>query len=87
MTDNLATAAVQIATQGAMKYLEIHNMTANPDALTYCLKSMCKIRLPQALAEAREAQECGMDQIATATFAATMRLAGIEAAKECCMTK
>ncbi len=55
---------------------------AHPMALRSCLTSMVVIRLPQALQEAKETLDVHMDQVAEQTFAASMVLAGIEAAKE-----
>jgi len=81
-TDNLVTAACNLAMRGAGEYLRAHNLTADPTSLSACLRSWVKIKLPEALRDAREAIECNMHQAAEATFAATMVQAGIEAAKE-----
>lgn len=81
-TNDLGTVAAQIAMKSAVQYLTVHKLKADPAALAECLKSWCKIQLPAALHDAREAMNCGMSQIAEATFAATMSIAGIEAAKE-----
>lgn len=40
------------------------------------------LRLPEALADAKEAFACHMDKIGCQTFLATFVLAGVEAAKE-----
>ena len=88
-TDNtqqqLAGAAFSIAQQGLQKYFEAHRelRPVSLDACLECLRSWTKIRLPQAMAEFKAAHEIGMTQVGVATFAATMGLAGIEAAKEC----
>lgn len=80
--DALADAAVMMAARGARQYLDTHKLTADPAALTACLKSWVKIKFPEALKDAKDAISAGMHQMAEATFAATMKLAGIEAAKE-----
>ena len=80
--DALADAAVMMASRGARQYLDVHKLKADPAALTACLKSWVKIKFPEALNDAKAAISAGMHQIAEQTFAATMRLAGIEAAKE-----
>lgn len=79
---NLAEIATQTAMQAAVEYLRVHNLKANDAALVSCLKAWCKIKLPEALRDAKEAFDCGMHQVGQATFLATMKLAGIEAAKE-----
>ena len=81
----LIEVATRAASLAAAEYLRTHNQKAEPSALAVCLTSWCKIKLPEALADAREALACHMDKIAEMTFAATMAQAGIEAAKECGM--
>jgi hypothetical protein len=81
MTD-LANAAVTIATKAAGQYLKTHDLVADPATLDACLRSWCKIKIGEAIADAKAAIECNMPQVAESTFAATMSLAGIEAAKE-----
>lgn len=87
MTNNevfgIAQAACAIAERGAVEYLNAHKLTADPTALAECLKSWTKIKFTEAMRDAKEAIECGMVQVAQATFSATMIQAGIEAAKEC----
>jgi hypothetical protein len=80
--DSLGTLGANVAMKSAANYLHANKMTADVDALLECLRSWCKVQLPVALADAKEAADCGMNQIATATFSASMALAGIEAAKE-----
>jgi hypothetical protein len=82
--DALVTRGCEAAMRAAAEYLRVHGLTADLDTLLACLRANAKIRLPQALAEAKEALDCGMAQVAEATFRATMALAGIDAAKECC---
>lgn len=81
--DNLGTAAAEIAMQSASDYVRKHNLIVRDyGAAIECLRSWCKIMLPQALADAKAAADCGMFAVASETFRASMVLAGIEAAKE-----
>jgi len=79
---SLGDVAIEIATRGAWEYLRVHQLQADPEALAECLRSWCKIKLPLALKDAKDAIDAHMPQVAEATFAATMVQAGIEAAKE-----
>ena len=81
---SLAANQVMLA---AAEYCHAHNLKADPGALAECCRAHARLRLPEALADAKEAVDCGMKQVAVATFVATMRLAGIEAAKECCLPR
>lgn len=78
----LGDAAFEIATRGAWAYLRQHGLQASPDALLACLKSWCRIKLPEALRDAKAALDAHMPQVAEQTFALTMMSVGIEAAKE-----
>jgi len=79
----LTEVAATIAARSASRYLERHNLKAeSPESLAESLRAMVKFRLPEALRDAKEALDCGMGKVAEATFATTMALAGIEAAKE-----
>ena len=78
----LAAAALGIAWKSAQAWLTKNNKHAEPDALAACVKSWVKISVSEALADARAAIDCGMSEAAVQTFAASMALAGIEAAKE-----
>lgn len=80
--DQLANVASIIVAKGAQEYLRVHNLKANPESLAACCKSWLKIQLPIALRDAKEAIDCGMTQVAEATFKASLIQAGIEAAKE-----
>ena len=80
--DKLADAAVMMAARGARQYLDVHKLAADPAVLTECLKTRVKAAFPKALDEVRDAISAGMHAVAEQTFAASMRLAGIEAAKE-----
>jgi len=79
---NLGEAAAQIAMRAALQYLRAHGLEADPAALAETLRSWVKIKFPEALADVRKALEARMDKVAEQTFAASMALAGIEAAKE-----
>ena len=78
----LGERTLEISTQAAMRYLETHNLTADPDALASCLSSWVRVKLPEALRDAREALDAGLIEYAELTYEATITLAGIEAAKE-----
>lgn len=73
-----------LAITGAFDYLkskgkftlEILDKLADP------LKRHSSAALPKALADAKEALDCGMSEHASLTFALTMRQSGIDAAKE-----
>jgi len=78
----LGERTFEIATQAAMRYLEAHNLSADPDALASCLTSWVRAKLPEALSDAKEALEAGLTEYLELTYNATIVLAGIEAAKE-----
>lgn len=83
--ETLGEAAVTIVAKSAVTWMNANGMKPISDeAFFECVKSMTKIRLPEALADAREAFAANMDAIAIETFRVSMSLAGIEAAKECC---
>jgi hypothetical protein len=71
-----------IVVRAYQAWFAAHPEAREGDGKLECIKANAKIRLPQALAEARQAIEIGMVQVAEKTFAATMALAGIDAAKE-----
>jgi hypothetical protein len=73
---------MKTATIAAGHYLVAHKLQADADALAMCLKSWCRIKLPQAMADAKAALEAHMDEAAQQTFALKMMEAGVEAAKE-----
>lgn len=84
---NLVDRAATIAIRAARAWAESH-----PEAVVdlrgalfaECLRANLKIRLPEALRDAREAIDAGMGAIADTTFAASVALAGVDAAKESC---
>jgi len=80
--ETLGERTFEIATRAAMRYLETHNFSADPDALASCLTSWVRAKLPEALRDAKEALDAGLTEYAEPTYNATIVLAGIEAAKE-----
>ena len=82
METRIGDQIVVTAYKAANEYLTANSLKADAEALRLCIKSWCKIKLPEAIADAKSAFECGMDQIGTQTFLASFALAGIEAAKE-----
>ncbi len=81
--ESLGTIAAELAMKAAAEYIRDNKLKVlDYNAATECLRSYCKSWLPMALEDAKQAFECGMTQVAEATFRATMAQAGIEAAKE-----
>lgn len=78
----LASAAATIAMTAAADALRRLKLQADPEMLAGALRLSVAGHLAQAIADAREALQLGMQDTATATFAASMRLAGIEAARQ-----
>lgn len=79
----LASAATHMAIRGAAAYVRAHKITpteAQAPALEEAIKRELDAALPVALDDAREAVEARMESLAVATFATSMRLAGIRAA-------
>ena len=81
-TEALSEQTLHIAAQAAMRYLETHGLTADPDALASCLAAWVRAKLPEALQDAKEALDAGLTEYVKLTYEATIVLAGIEAAKE-----
>jgi hypothetical protein len=81
--DSLGSIAAEVAMRAAAEYVRAHNLKVlDYAAAAECLRSYCKVYLPIALKDAKDALDCGMSQVAEMTFKATMAQAGIEAAKE-----
>lgn len=79
----IGAEAADVAMRAAVAYLRNHDLQADLGALAACLKVHVRAALPEAIADARAAIEAHMPSgIAAQTFAASMALAGIEAAKE-----
>lgn len=81
-TESLAQVAANIVVKAAVTYLQVHHLTADQAALAECCKSWTRIKLPEAIRDAKEAMDCHMHQAAEATFKASLIQAGIEAARE-----
>ena len=74
--------ACEVAAKYAAEYVRRHNLTAPTDALSESVIANVRVQLPQAIQDAKDAAEIGMRDVASSTFAASMALAGIKAAKE-----
>ena len=72
--------AIGCGLRAALRYCERQGRRA-PDDLQVRVTEACLAELPQALADAGDALDIRMDAIAEETFAASMALAGIAAAK------
>ena len=81
-TDALGTQAANVAMRAAALYIRQHSLTVDIDALISALRRHCAATLPVALADAKQAIDCGMSAAAEATFKASFANAGIAAAKE-----
>jgi len=79
----LVQAGMVVAVRTAHIYLCRYSLTAEPDALTECLRSHVEAAYESAMCDAQEALDCGLKWAALATFKASMAIAGIAAAKEC----
>jgi len=80
--ETLASVAVSTALKSAIRYMDVHNLDAVPEALSACIRSWVKIKLPEALRDAKQALDANMGNAAKQTFLLSMAQAGIEAAKE-----
>lgn len=80
--EEVGRIGAETAMRAAAEYLRAHSLQADTRALCECIRSWIKIKLPEALRDAKEALDAGMGQVAETTFRASMALAGIEAAKE-----
>lgn len=79
---SLAERVLSIAGAAAGQYLGRHGLTYDETALRAALTDEVKAAMPQAVADARQALACGMQEWADRTFAASFVLAGIAAAKK-----
>lgn len=81
--DRLGKALADVAMRAAVEYLHGHGLTADAGALSACIRAWAKIKLDEAIRDGRAALDAGLGEgIAWQTMAATMALAGIEAARE-----
>ena len=78
---SLTVASFALAANAARCWLDRHHRHAPDDVLTAALKAQIAAALPAALADSKDAFDCGMDQAAAHTFQASMVLAGVAAAK------
>lgn len=80
--DSLGRLASDVAMRAFVDYARRQRKTFDLDVAIATLRRVCRERVHEALADAREALDCGMGAAAEATFVSSMRLAGIDAAKE-----
>jgi len=80
--EHIQEQIMRTAIQAAKLYLKEHDLVWKPDVLAECITSWVKIKLPEALKDAKQAYEIGMNQWGNQTWYASFVLAGIEAAKE-----
>ena len=78
---SLTVASFALAANAARCWLDRHHRHAPDDVLTAALKAQIAAALPAALADSKDAFDCGMDQAAAHTFQASMVLAGVAATK------
>ena len=57
--ETLASVAVSTALKSAIRYMDVHNLDAAPEALSACIRSWVKIKLPEALRDAKQALDAG----------------------------
>jgi hypothetical protein len=81
--DAVGAVAANAAMRSAADYFRIQRVTVTDfGRATDLIKAHCKLAVSAALDDSRDAIECGMTDIAVATFRATFIQAGIAAAKE-----
>ena len=81
--DRFASASANHAMTAAAEYIRQHGLAVSDyEAACVVLRREVKAVLNEALDYAKAAMEAGMGAMAEATFIASMRLAGIAAAKE-----
>lgn len=81
--DALGTQAADTAMRACAEYLRLNNVTVTDyDTASTIIRRHVKAAVGPALDDAKEALEAGMGQVASATFLASMKLAGFAAAKE-----
>ena len=66
--DEFWQLAADTANRAALQYLRAHGQQTAAPRLAKCLRSWCKMKLSEALHDAREAVEAGMGQVAEATL-------------------
>jgi len=79
----LGTVAANITMNASADYIRRNNLTVTDyETTANVIRDYCKRAVLEALEDAKEALETGMDHVAEATFQATMKMAGIEAVKK-----
>lgn len=82
-TEFLGQKGADAAMRAAVEWFQTHPETIyDTEALLSCIRANCRIRMPEAFDDMRQAVEAGMYQAGLTTFCATMALAGIDGAKE-----
>jgi len=82
--DTLGEVAVNMAAVAARTYYRANGLTYDSmDHFCSVIKTEVVAHLEKALADAKDALDANMPQIAEATFKAEMMLAGIATAKAC----
>lgn len=79
--DSLAKVFAECMMRAAIEYCAQQRVPVNAEHLSSCLRTMSP-RIKSALADAKEAIDAHMPQVAEATFRASAAIAGIDAAKE-----
>jgi hypothetical protein len=79
--ETLVQRGCDAAMKAAALYCRRGGRQPDADVLIAELRAACRDAAGLALADAREALECGMVQVAEQTYLATFRLAGIKAAE------
>ncbi len=82
----MTNAAVRIALTGAGEYFRVHDLEVTDcraNQLKEALRLVMCDSVVSALADAKQAVEANMPEVAVQTFSVTMRLVGIQAAKSC----
>ena len=80
---NLVTRAADLSMNAAATYCHENKIdTTEVDVLLAHLQTEVKVVIEDAIADAKAAIDANMVEMASATFAASMRLAGINAAKK-----
>ena len=82
--DRFAQEAVKVMMNAAVDWCHVHGNRPTDeqiDRLDSALRERTDAAIAEGLRDAREAHEAGMVQVVPATFLASMRTAGIEAAR------
>jgi len=79
---DLVSVAAELMMRAAVRWCQVRGIDVDADRLSAALRARGKVALDTATQDARDALAAspGLDRIAEQTFAATMALAGIQAA-------